>query len=62
MSGGLFVCFYIQTQTVACCRWALMIWVACSVHYPNNPCGDGEETPLTRHCFFMTVSFPLSVL
>ncbi|CAB1419408.1 unnamed protein product [Pleuronectes platessa] len=24
-----------------------------SVHYPGDPCGDGEETPLTLHCFFM---------
>ena len=33
-----------------------------SVHYPGDPCGDGEETPLTLHCFFMPVSFPLSEL
>ena len=31
-------------------------------HCPAGPWCDGEETPLTRHCFFMTVSFPLSVL
>ncbi|TWW82250.1 BRD4-interacting chromatin-remodeling complex-associated protein-like [Takifugu flavidus] len=28
--------------------------MSCSEHYPSDPCGDGEETPLTRHCFFMT--------
>lgn len=31
-------------------------------HRLGRPCRDGEETPLTRHCFFMTVSFPFECI
>lgn len=29
---------------------------------PHRPCGDGEETPSTRHRFFMTVSSPFECI
>lgn len=58
-----FISNFIFKFAVVRYRCGAVILMPCSsVHYPNHPCGDGEETPLTRHCFFMTVSFPLSVL